>query len=166
VACGSPQLGSLVQLYLLRHADADTVAPSDDERFLSEKGMLQAQRVARFCEAHALRPAVIFTSPLRRAHQTGALLAEKVGVELRTARWLSSGATPEMLLRELAEYRNLESAMLVGHEPDFSQFAAFLIGAAHGENIRIRKATLALFTIVDFRLGGARLEFSLPAKLL
>jgi phosphohistidine phosphatase SixA len=35
-----------MHLYLLRHADADTVAPSDDLRFLSEKGMMQANRVA------------------------------------------------------------------------------------------------------------------------
>jgi phosphohistidine phosphatase len=155
-----------VQLYLLRHADAETVAESDDQRFLSEKGMAQAQRVARFCEAHDILPAVIFTSPLRRAHQTGAVLADKVGVELRTVRWLSSGASPEGILRDITEYRNLESAMLVGHEPDFSQFAALLIGAAHAENIRIRKATLALFTIVEFRPGGGRLEMSIPAKLL
>lgn len=155
-----------MQLYLLRHADAETVAPSDDERFLSEKGMMQAQRVARFCDAHDLRPEVIFTSPLRRAHQTAALLADKIGTELRTARWLSSGAMPESMMRELKEHRNLESSMLVGHEPDFSQFAAYLVGAAHAENIRIRKATLALFTVIDFAAGGGRLEFSIPAKLV
>jgi phosphohistidine phosphatase SixA len=94
------------------------------------------------------------------------LLAEKVGSELRTARWLSSGATPEAMLEAITEYRNLESSMLVGHEPDFSQFAAHLVGAPHGENIRIRKATLMLFTVLEFRRAGARLEFSIPAKLL
>jgi phosphohistidine phosphatase len=151
---------------MLRHADADTEAPSDDERFLSEKGMIQAQRVARFCEAHEIRPAVVFSSPLRRAHQTAAFIADKARVELRTVRWLSSGAAPDGLLKEITEYRGLESAMIVGHEPDFSNFAAFLVGAPHGENIRIRKATLALFTILEFRGGGARLEFSIPAKLL
>ena len=155
-----------MQLYLLRHADAETEAPSDDERFLSEKGMLQAQRVARFCDAHEIRPAIVFSSPLRRAHQTAALLAEIARVELRTVRWLSSGASPQNLMKEVTEYRGLESAMIVGHEPDFSNFAAFLVGAPHGENIRIRKATLALFTILEFRGGGARLEFSIPVKFL
>ena len=155
-----------MQLYLLRHADADTVAPTDDERFLSEKGMMQAQRVARFCEAHDIRPKVIFTSPLRRAHQTAAVIADKTRSEMRTVRWLSSGVTPEVLLRQITDYRNLESCMIVGHEPDFSMFAAFLAGAAHGENIRIRKATLALFTILEFRAGGGRIEFSIPVKLL
>ena len=155
-----------MQLYLLRHADAETVAASDDERFLSEKGMIQAQRVARFCEAHSIAPEVVFTSPLRRAHQTAALIAEKVRSEMRTVRWLASGVTPEALLRELSEYRNLESSMIVGHEPDFSHFAAYMMGAAHAENIRIRKATLVLFTVLEFRAGGARLEFSIPAKML
>jgi phosphohistidine phosphatase len=155
-----------VQVYLLRHADAETVAPTDDERFLSEKGMMQAQRVARFCEAHALRPDLVLTSPLRRAHQTAAVFVEKVSVELRTVLWLSSGAAPESILKELREFRNLASVMLVGHEPDFSQFAAYLIGAPHAENIRIRKASLTLFSIHDFVTGGARLEYSLPVKLL
>jgi phosphohistidine phosphatase len=155
-----------VQLYLLRHADAETEAPSDDERFLSEKGMLQAQRVARFCEAHQIKPAIVFTSPLRRAHQTAAVLADKARVDLRTVLWLASGAAPENMLKELAEFRGHESAMIVGHEPDFSRFAAFLVGAAHAENIHIRKSTLALFSILEFHGGGARLEFSIPVKMM
>ena len=159
-------LGSAVQLYLLRHADADTVAPTDDERFLSEKGMMQAQRVARFCEAHDLRPDLVLTSPLRRAHQTASMFVEKVDVELRTVLWLSSGAEPAAIVKELRELRNLASVMLVGHEPDFSHLAAHLIGAPQPENIRIRKASLMLFTIREFTAGGARLEYSVPPKLL
>ena len=48
-----------MHLYLLRHADADTVSLDDDERVLSEKGINQAQRVARFCEAHEIKPALM-----------------------------------------------------------------------------------------------------------
>jgi phosphohistidine phosphatase len=155
-----------VQLYLLRHADAETVAPSDDERFLSEKGMMQAQRVARFCEAHELRPEIVFTSPLRRAHQTAAVVADKLGVELRTVRWLAPGATPEAIVQEVKDYRSHASVMLVGHEPDFSHLAAYLVGAHEAANIRIRKASLTQFSVMDFIEGGSRLEFSIPVKLL
>jgi phosphohistidine phosphatase len=155
-----------VQLYLLRHADADTVAPSDDERFLSEKGMAQVQRVARFCEAREIRPELILTSPLRRAHQTATVVSEVVRAELRTVQWLASGAEPKVATRELQEFRNLPSVMIVGHEPDFSSLAAYLIGAARSENIRIRKASLSLITIMEFQAAGARLEFSIPVKLL
>src|SRR5689334_5834670 len=104
-------------LYILRHADADTVAPTDDERFLSEKGVMQCQRVARFCDAHNVKPDVTFTSPLRRAHQTAKLVSEVLRSELRVVRWLSCGAQASTLLGHLKE-ANLHSAMVVGHEPD------------------------------------------------
>ena len=65
-----------MQLYLLRHADADTDAPTDDARPLSEKGIAQAKKVARFCEAHEMHLSLILTSPLRRAHETARPVAE------------------------------------------------------------------------------------------
>jgi phosphohistidine phosphatase SixA len=34
----------------LRHADADTEAMTDDARRLSDKGISQARKVAKFCE--------------------------------------------------------------------------------------------------------------------
>lgn len=95
-----------------------------------------------------------------------ALFADKVRSELRTVRWLTSGATPEAILGEVAEYRNLESIMLVGHEPDLSNFAAYLIGAPSGDSFRVRKASLSQFTVTEFRAGGGRVEFSIPVKLL
>ncbi len=161
-----PRTEQITQLYLLRHADAETVAANDDERFLSEKGMAQAQRVARFCEAHDIAPKIVFTSPIRRAHQTAAIIAEHMHSDLRTARWLSYGAQPAATLKEVYEYRDAPAIMLVGHEPDLSILAAHLIGAPHAGGIHVRKASLLAFSVFDFKAGGARLEFSLPAKLL
>lgn len=155
-----------MQLYLLRHADADTQAPTDDERFLSEKGMIQSQRAARFCEAHEIKPDAIFTSPIRRAHQTAAVIADKLRVELKTVRWLACGAEAADILAHLNEHRNLPSLMLVGHEPDFSLLIAYMIGAAHGDNIRVRKGSLIKLIIEDFKPGCSRLDYSLPPKFL
>lgn len=155
-----------MQLYILRHADADTVAENDDDRSLSEKGILQAQRVGRFCAAHEFAPSLILTSPLRRAHQTAKIVTEHLRVELRVARWLTSGATPEGIINELRELRGHPAVMIVGHEPDLSQLVAFLIGAAKAESIRLRKGSLTHVEIFDFKAGGGRLEFSVPAKLV
>ncbi len=155
-----------MHLYLLRHADADTVAADDDERILSEKGIAQAQRVARFCEAHEIKPALIFSSHIRRALQTAQVVAEHLDSELRAVRWLACGAEPANVIAQVNEYGNHPSIMLVGHAPDFSLLAAHLIGGNNGENVHIRKATLAHFTIHDFKAGGARLEFLLPVKLM
>lgn len=155
-----------MHLYLLRHADADTVAPSDDLRFLSEKGMMQANRVARFCDAHNIHPQHILSSPLRRAHQTAAEVASLLKSELVTVRWLACGATPEVILERLDEYKAAASVMLVGHEPDFSVLAAKLIGARPHGSIHIRKASLTLIDIPELIAGTGRLEFSIPVKLM
>jgi phosphohistidine phosphatase len=153
-------------LYLLRHADADTPAPTDGARPLSEKGIDQADKVARFCEAHDMQLSVILTSPLRRAHETAKPVAAALRAELIIAPWLSSGMHPQAALEELRAYRTQGSVMLVGHEPDFSQFAAFLLGLPTNQAINIRKASLTLLELDVFRAGAALLQFSIPCKLM
>jgi phosphohistidine phosphatase len=155
-----------MQLYLLRHADADTPAPSDDARALSEKGIDQAKKVARFCEAHDMHVSLILTSPLRRAHETAKPVAAALRAELLVAPWLASGMHPHAALEELRAYRSQSSVMLVGHEPDFSQFAAHLLGLPTNQAIHVRKASLTLLEIDVFRAGAACLQFSLPVKLM
>jgi phosphohistidine phosphatase len=153
-------------LYLLRHADADTPAPSDGARPLSEKGIDQAKKVARFCEAHDMQLSVILSSPLRRAHETAKPVAAALRSELIVAPWLSSGMHPQAAVDELHSYRNHSSVMLVGHEPDFSQLAAFLLGLPTNQGIHVRKASLILLELDVFRAGAASLQFSLPCKLM
>ncbi len=155
-----------MHLYLLRHADADTVAADDDERFLSPKGVMQSERVARFCEAHDIQPHLIFSSHIRRALQTAKVVADHLSSELRAVRWLACGADPANVLAQVSEYADHPSIMLVGHAPDFGHIAAHLTGGNSGDSIHIRKATLAHFNVHAFRAGGARLEFLLPVKLM
>lgn len=152
-----------MQLYLLRHADAETVAPTDDQRFLSEKGMMQAARIARFCDAHEIRPSVILSSPLRRAHQTAQEVAGHLKATVITVRWLACGARPAGTLERLDEYKTSPSVMLVGHEPDLSELVSFLINAQHG-SVHIRKGSLTLIDLRELKAGCGRLEFSIPAR--
>jgi len=153
-------------LYLLRHADADTPAASDDARALSEKGQVQARKVARFCEAHDMQLPLVLSSPLRRAHETAQPVAEALGADLLIAPWLASGMHPQTALEELRAHRALGSVILVGHEPDFSLLAAHLLGLPTNNAIHIRKASLTLLDLAVFRPGAASLLFSLPCKLM
>jgi phosphohistidine phosphatase len=155
-----------MQLYLLRHADADTPARSDDERALSEKGIAQAHKVAAFCETHDLRPELLVTSPIRRARETAQIVADQLHVEQITADFLACGMQPDVALGELSAYERFGSVMLVGHEPDFSRLAAHLLGLPVHLNIHIRKASLTLLELDSFKAATARLEFSIPCKLL
>jgi phosphohistidine phosphatase len=153
-------------LYLLRHADAETPAPADDDRVLSEKGHAQARKVAAFCRSHDVRLSRLLSSPLHRAHQTAQPVAETLGVELTIAPWLASGMHPHAALEELRALRAESSVMIVGHEPDFSQLAAHLLGLPTNNAIHIRKASLTLLEIDVFRAGAASLHFSLPCRLM
>ena len=155
-----------MNLYLLRHADANTVADTDDARPLSEKGVAQVKKIGRFCQAHGIEVSLVLSSPIRRAHETAVLFAKQLNAEVTVVPWLACGARAEIVERELREYRDQESVVLVGHEPDFSGIAAHLLGLPRQESIRIRKASLALLELDSIRAGTARLEFSLPCKLM
>lgn len=153
-------------LYLLRHADADTVADQDDARCLSEKGLSQARKVARFCEAHDFQPALILSSPVRRAHETALIVSAHLRTELTVEHWLACGMDPVHAAHELRGHRAQKSVMLVGHEPDFNRLAGHLLGIAGEDRIAIRKATLALLELETLRPGGAQLKFSIPCRLM
>src|SRR4051812_47745019 len=115
-------------LYVLRHADADTEAESDDLRRLSSKGQKQARAVGKFCQQHGLVPALVLASPLARAHETAVKVAEETGVEVTIAPWLASGMTAAVAIEELQAYKSHTSLMITGHEPDLSALVASLVG--------------------------------------
>ena len=155
-----------MDLYLLRHADANTEAESDDDRKLSEKGAGQAKKVARFCEAHDLDPDIIISSPVRRAYETAEIVAEHLEIRLARADWLACGMTPERAIESLLSYAKSESVMLVGHQPDLGRLAAYLLGLPDPEQIRVRKASLTKLECVALGRGSASLQWTLPCRLM
>lgn len=156
----------MLDLLLLRHADANTEAESDDARRLSDKGEGQAKKVARFIEDHDLEPDLILSSPVRRAHETAKIVAEHLDAELRVVQWAACGMTPETAMEELRAYARYDRVILVGHEPDFSQLAAQLIGLSEAENLRIRKASLTLLEVAALAPNSARLQWAIPCRLM
>ena len=155
-----------MELYLLRHADADTFAETDEARPLSEKGGAQAKKVARFCEEHDIDKVRVLTSPVLRAQQTAEVVTAHLHLELSVAPWLACGMQPQTALDLLREYAGEKAVMLVGHEPDFSGLAAHLLGMPAGARIEIRKASLTRLTVQALEKGGARLDFCVPCRLM
>ncbi|MEO8353449.1 MAG: histidine phosphatase family protein [Chthoniobacteraceae bacterium] len=155
-----------MDVFLLRHADANTVATTDDERRLSEKGVAQAEKVGRFCVAHEIAPQLIVTSPIRRADETARIVAQHLGCELVTGPWLACGMHPEAAMDEIAAFNRFERIMIVGHEPDFSEFAAQALGLSGESQVHIRKASLTHLHFPVLRAGLARLEFAVPCRLM
>lgn len=153
-------------LFLLRHADADTPAARDEQRRLSEKGIVQAKRVGCFCRGHDIIPERILTSPVVRARETAEFFAGELrGASVEVAPFLACGMRPETASKELKAFLSTGSLMIIGHEPDFSRFAVHLLGTDN-ERIHVRKASLTLLEVDSFVPGGARLEFSIPCRFM
>ena len=156
-----------MQLYLLRHANADTPAATDFDRALSPMGVNQARTVGWFCREHGLIPEIVLTSPLLRARQTAEHFTQTLGVPpAEVASFLASGMSPHMALTELKAYKEFENVLIVGHEPDFSMLIAELLGLPSPEHVSVKKASLTRLSVKRLRVGGARLEFSLPCRLM
>src|SRR6184192_1996819 len=75
-----------MKLCFLRHGEADwpNWNKPDDDRPLTERGRKEMKRVAKFLERLKFSAATILTSPLPRASQTAEIVAECLGIELKT----------------------------------------------------------------------------------
>jgi phosphohistidine phosphatase len=158
-----------MNIYLLRHAEAEMIRTSDQARELTPKGMEQSRTVGRFLAKRHIVPELILTSPYPRAEQTARLANEASGgaeTAVQIARFLASGMSPETALEELRAYQRIDALMLVGHQPDFGMLAASLIGLADSGRIAVGKASLTCIEVERIGRGGGCLRFSIPVKLM
>ncbi|MEO8481308.1 MAG: phosphohistidine phosphatase SixA [Acidobacteriota bacterium] len=123
------------RLYLIRHAIAAERGPDwpdDGQRPLTKRG---AQRMAQVMNGFArLGESIdlILTSPLTRAVQTAAIVADALGRRppVRVLPALAPGFETSRAAAAMATAaRTAHHVALVGHEPDLGQLAAWLIGA-------------------------------------
>jgi phosphohistidine phosphatase len=166
-----------MQLFLLRHAEAESEAASDEMRTLTVKGSSQAESIGKFCLRHGVIPEMILTSPLIRAKETARLVARELDFsqQVQTADFLRAGMTAEQAFAGLREVLGglmkreklpeKTRIMLVGHEPDFSNLAGVIIGG-RATSVHFRKATLMGMTLQELKPGEGTIEFLIPVKCL
>jgi phosphohistidine phosphatase SixA len=116
-----------MRLFLVRHAHSDPGEP-DELRPLSARGRVEAREVGE--RLAGVEPALVVSSPLLRARETAAAIAQAAGSPLRIDDRLAPGATADDLLAvvEGAE----ASVVAVGHQPDCSEIAVALSGRDPG----------------------------------
>ena len=158
-----------MRLFLLRHAEAEAYAASDDARRLTPLGMEQARTVGQFCLRTSIEPELILFSPFLRTEQTARAFAEAWPPDSRTlqsAPFAASGMEPEAALQELRAYERFSRVMLVGHQPDLALLAASLLGWRDAGSLSVDKACLIGLTIRSLSPHGGRLDFHVPVKLM
>jgi phosphohistidine phosphatase len=114
-----------MQLYLVRHAEAESGGPGHLRR-LTAQGREQARALGARLREDGVRPDAILTSPVLRARETGELIGAELGIEPISAEGLAPGASPESVTDAIAGHG--EIVVAVGHQPDCSRVAAALKG--------------------------------------
>jgi phosphohistidine phosphatase len=114
-----------VLLYLVRHAEAAPGEP-DELRSLTTEGLRQALELGRRLADGKKPPAVVRTSPLLRASQTGEAIAQAAGVTSEPDERLAPGATTDAVRAVIDD--NHDPVVIVGHQPDCGQIAVELSG--------------------------------------
>jgi len=112
-----------VRLILVRHAEAAAGDP-DDLRPLTPAGRDAARELAARLAPEA--PEAVLSSPLLRARETAAAIAEAAGLEAQADERLAPGATADDV-RGAAAGRG-ETVVAVGHQPDCSEIVLALTG--------------------------------------
>jgi phosphohistidine phosphatase len=153
-------------LYLLRHAHAGNSANwagDDAERPLSDRGKDQARRLGSLLAQRGVVPDAIVSSPKVRARQTANIVGDALGVGVTNDERLAEQFDLDALASIMAGVGGT-SMMIVGHDPDFSEMLATLVGAAE---IPMRKGALARVDVVlPLGPGSGILRYLVPPELL
>jgi phosphohistidine phosphatase len=110
-----------MELILWRHADAELGKP-DGERRLTDKGLKQAARMAKWLSARLPEGYEVLASPAVRAQQTARALTG----DLKTVPDLNTAGSAQDLLRACGWPRG-GTIVAVGHQPTIGEVAALLL---------------------------------------
>ncbi len=156
-------------IYFLRHASAGEhlLNPKKDEkRGLDKDGIEQCGYVGRALAAAEVQVDAIVSSPLKRATQTASLVGNEMGYEgkLQIEAALRPEATGADFRKLLEKYSRLEAILVVGHNPNLSQFLGTVISESGCEAaVDLKKGAVAR---VEMRRSSGTLHWCLTPKIL
>jgi phosphohistidine phosphatase len=156
-------------LYFLRHASAGEPVSNprkDEKRALDEIGVEQCGYVGRALAALDVQVDAILSSPLKRAAQTASLVGNEMGYEgkLQLEDALRPGASFADFRRLLDRYAKYDALMVVGHNPNLSEFLGRSISETGCEAaVELKKGAVAR---LDMGRSSAALMWCLTPKVL
>ena len=156
-------------VYFLRHANAGERMASpkkDEKRGLDKEGIEQCGYVGRALAALDVQVDAILSSPLKRSTQTAALVGNEMGFEGKLL--IEPALRPEASFADfrklLDKYARHEAIMVVGHNPNLSEFLGRAISPTGCEAaLELRKGAVAK---VELPRSSGWLSWCLTPKVL
>jgi len=136
-------------VYFLRHASAGQHKANpekDEKRPLDDDGIEQCGEMGRTLAAMDVHVDALISSPLKRATQTASLVGNEIAFEGKLI--IDDALRPEA---EFNQFRNLlgrhakaEAIMVVGHNPNLSEFLSLLISGRSADwAVELKKGAVA-----------------------
>lgn len=143
-----------MQLLVIRHAIAEereefaASGRDDSERPLTKHGKRQMKRVARGLRRFVTSIDVLGASPLVRAQQTAAIVAEAYhGIPVATVPSLAPESTPEAFADWLGRQRIAEVVGAVGHDPHLGMLVTWLLAGRVEPRVDIEKGGVVALAV-------------------
>jgi phosphohistidine phosphatase len=156
-------------IYFLRHASAGQRVANpkkDEKRPLDKDGIEQCGIVGRALSAMDVQVDTIVSSPLKRAAQTASLVGNELSYEgkLQFDDALRPEGTIADFRRMLEKYARQEAIMVVGHNPNLSEF----LGRSISEGARAASADLRKGAVARVEMGrsSGTLDWCVTPKIL
>lgn len=151
-----------MDLILLRHAAAMAASPdgTDASRPLSPLGETEARAAGAWLHEHGVKPGRVLCSPAQRTLMTARTVLQCLGDDAEPT--LESGiyeAAPGTLITLLEPHADVDTLLLVGHNPGLEQLVGLLTEGISSASRGMPPAGLAwLHTPVPLQPGQARLH--------
>ena len=159
----------MMQLLVIRHAVAEEreefakTGEPDEQRPLTPGGSRKMRIAARGLPRLVQEVDILATSPLVRAADTAAIVAEvygKLTPELLEA--LRPRARPQTFLRWLRGQPATCTVAIVGHEPHLGRLVSWLLASGEGSFVQLKKGGACLLELPERpRAGAATLKWLL-----
>lgn len=143
----------MLEVYLLRHgiAEEGLSGNPDSMRALVPEGKRKLREVLKVAKAARVEPALIVTSPYKRARQTAEIAADvfDYGGQILESTALIPSGSPSGVWDEIRAHRAEDSLLLVGHDPLFSQLVGYLL-ASPSMQVEFKKGALVRIDFDQF----------------
>jgi phosphohistidine phosphatase len=156
-------------IYFLRHANAGehmSNPKKDEKRALDEVGIEQCGVVGRALASLDVQVDIMISSPLKRAAQTASLVGNELSYEgkLQFDDALRPGTSFADFRKLVDKYAKYEAVMVVGHNPNLSEFLGRLISDTGCDaSVELKKGAVAR---VELGRNSAYLQWLLTPKIL
>lgn len=129
-----------MRLIFLRHGKAIEIgSTSDEDRYLTEKGIKKLEENLPYLgESLGEDKVLIWSSPLKRAQETAAILQKYVKDSIYSEHDFIATGKIDFLIEELEKLEKDSVVVVVGHEPSLSVWTFKLTG----ENLDMKKGSV------------------------